>query len=274
MKENQNKNYDKKAILAVSSGTAYKEAIKLNIEACELEIAGAFPEYDIRRAFTSFPVLKKLKEKDNIHIDNVEEALKRIIGENYSKIIIQPLHVIPGDEFHEKILRNIAKYKEKFDDISSGMPLLFNMDDYLKVIEGIKHQIPELKKEEAVLFMGHGTKHPANAAYSCLQMMMEDQGLQVYIGTIDHYPDLRDIIRRLKRDSIQKVTLMPFMLTAGGHASDDMAGDGNNSWKSILESEGFLINVYLHGLGENPIIRDIFVEHTAYAVNKISDGRV
>ena len=144
------------------------------------------------------------------------------------------------------------------------------MDDYLKVIEGIKNQIPDLKNGEAVLFIGHGTKHPANAAYSCLQMMLEDAGLPAYIGTIDQYPVLEDIIKKLRRDKIKKVTLMPFMLTAGGHAFDDMAGDGNDSWKKILERKGFAVDVYLHGLGENPAIQDIFFGHTADAVKESS----
>ncbi|SQC01335.1 anaerobic cobalt chelatase cbiK [Clostridium tetanomorphum] len=54
---------------------------------------------------------------------------------------------------------------------------------------------------------------------------------------------------------------MPFMLVAGDHATNDMAGDEEDSWKSILENEGFKVNIYLHGIGENENIQKIFIQH-------------
>lgn len=257
----------KKGIIAVSTGTSYHEAIKLNIEACETAIREAFPAYELRRAFSSRFTRNKLKERDNIHIDSVEEALEKMLEEGFTDIILQSLHIIPGGEFHEKIVKNLSRFRDKFEKITFGRPLLFYMDDYRAVLKALKSRAPGLKNGEAVLLMGHGTEHPANAAYSCMQSMIEDEKLPFYIATMEHYPLLSNIIPRLRENNIKKIVLMPFMLVAGAHALEDMSGEGSNSWRSILEGEGFNVSVYLQGLGENPEIRDIFVQHTADAIN-------
>ena len=58
---------------------------------------------------------------------------------------------------------------------------------------------------------------------------------------------------------LKKVLLVPIMMVAGDHATNDMAGSELDSHKSILEKEGFKVRAYIHGLGENPQIRQMFV---------------
>ena len=48
----------KKAILVVSFGTTYADTRKVTTDAVEAKIKAAFPEYDVRHAFTSRIIIK------------------------------------------------------------------------------------------------------------------------------------------------------------------------------------------------------------------------
>lgn len=262
------KKNEKKGILVVSFGTSYAETRSLNIDACEKRIADSFPDYEIRRAFTSHIIIKKLKERDHLFIDKPEEALFKMKEDGFSEVIVQPLHIIPGEEYHEKIFKNVNRFMNDFEELVVGRPVLFESADYEAVLRGIRKQLPNLRKGDAVLYMGHGTHHSGNAAYRRLQDMIDKTDMPVYIGTVEGSPLLKDIIPRLKKDHIKKITLMPFMLVAGDHAVNDMAGNEDDSWKSILLAKGFEVDVYLHGLGENTIFQDIYVQHVKDAIDR------
>ena len=68
------------------------------------------------------------------------------------------------------------------------------------------------------------------------------------------------MIPKLKENKIKNVTLVPMMMVAGDHANNDMAGDEPDSHKNILMGEGYKVDAYLHGIGENQMIRDMYVE--------------
>ncbi|SMD10050.1 sirohydrochlorin cobaltochelatase [Sporomusa malonica] len=266
----------KKAIVVVSFGTSYPETLKLNIESVEKLIHKAFPDYEVRRAFTSRTVIKRLAERDGLQIDNEIQALERLHAEGYQEVYVQPLHIVPGAEY-DKIKVLVAHYahaKEKaFEKIRLGRPLLYSMgqdghpDDYEIAIKALATQLPEAQPASAVVLMGHGGMHPANAAYAALQLKLEDAGFDnVFIYTVEGYPSLNRIIDKLKQKQVQKVTLMPFLLVAGDHATNDMAGDEEDSAKSQLLAAGFEVDVYLHGLGENSAIQDIYVSHLRSAI--------
>jgi len=270
-KEEESKKQDdskklKKGILVTSFGTSYADTRKVTIEAAEKRIAEAFPEYEVRRAFTSNIIIKKLKERDNIQVDTLAEGLAKMKEEGFTEVIVQPLHIIPGAEYSD-IVEEVTKFNDgSFEKLALGRPILTHINDYEKAVEALKVQLPELKDDQAVVVMGHGTHHPANASYACLQDVIDKNDLKVYVGTVEGYPDVDDVIRKLKADEINEVTLMPYMVVAGDHAQNDMAGDEEDSWKTILKKEGFTVNIYLHGLGENKEYQDIYIEHVKDAI--------
>lgn len=262
----------KKAILVVSFGTTYQEGIESSIASIENKIKLTFPDYEVRRAFTSRIVIKRLAMRDGLQIDNEKEALQRLQEEGYQEVYIQPLHVVVGAEYDK--VKKIAAHAKGFQKIVIGRPLLYytgqegKPDDYVSAIHAIERQLPRLESQEAVLFMGHGGVHPGNTAYAALQMKMEDTGLDnVFIYTVEGYPVLENVIKKLKTKNIKKVTLMPFMLVAGDHVKNDMASDEDDSAKSQLLSAGFEVEVYLHSLGENPKIQDLYVQHLKDIMN-------
>lgn len=257
----------KKAILVVSFGTTHKDTLELTIERIEERIKETFSEYEMRRAFTAHRIIKVLKQRDGIITDTPEEALEKLKEEGFEEVVVQPLHIIPGAEF-DYIKLVVDKYKEEgaFKKITLGRPALYFQageeelpDDYKIFIEAIEEILPE---DKAVVFMGHGSTHPANACYGCLQSVLSHLDKdKIYIGTVEGYPTIETIIERLKKDKVNGVVLMPLMLVAGDHAKNDMASEDEDSWKSQLEAEDIKSEVYLHGLGEIEKFQDIYLQH-------------
>lgn len=263
----------KKAILVVSFGTTYADTRKVTTDAVEAKIKAAFPEYDVRHAFTSRIIIKKLAERDGLVVDTEKQALEKLKAEGYKEIVIQPLHVEAGDEY-SKLMRIVDKYEKSFDKVSVGRPILYytgqegeKPDDYAIAIKALQDQLPKLGKNEAVGLMGHGGVNPSNTAYAALQLKLQDAGLKnVFVFTVEGYPTYENMVTALKANKIKKITLMPFMLVAGDHAQNDMAGDEKDSFKSQLTAAGFQVEAYIHGLGENKGIQDVYVQHVKDAI--------
>ncbi|HQI90874.1 MAG TPA: sirohydrochlorin cobaltochelatase [Methanotrichaceae archaeon] len=273
------------AILLVVFGTSYPEAQAAykNVERVYQE---QFPDAEIRIAFTSDYIRRKLLERDNISIDNPLTGLAHLNDEGYVNVVVQSLHVIPGEEFHD--LANIVKSakgihgKFGFKNLVLGTPLLMDLEDYHNASSALAGQFdqnttgnertpqssPRDPEQMAVVLMGHGTEHPANSAYSQMAGILAKDHKNVFLGTVEGYPGYDDVLAGLKTSGVRKVRLMPLMIVAGDHALNDLAGSESESWKSMLETEGFETDVNLKGMGENDGIVEIFVKHTREAFSK------
>ena len=255
------------AILVVSFGTSYKDTLKKNIEALEKDIQKNFPEYEVRRAFTSGFIIKKLKETMNIEIDNVETALDKLKNDGYEKVVCQPTHIMNGFEY-EKFKTMAESKKHMFKEIVIGEPLLYGTKDNQKIVDCLKCEFENNNDNNAIVFMGHGTGHPANSIYAAIDYMMKDRGFKNgFMGTVEGYPEVESVISALKRESYKDVILTPFMLVAGDHAVNDMAGDEEDSWKNIFEKEGFNVNCIIKGLGEYNSIRKLYIDKVKNILN-------
>ncbi|AZV57976.1 sirohydrochlorin cobaltochelatase [Clostridium sp. AWRP] len=251
----------KRGILVVSFGTSILGTLKNCIEDTEDEIRNEFKEYAVRRAFTSGVIIKKLKSQNGIYIDTVPEALDKMRNEGFREVYVQPLHIMPGDEY-DKVVRCINEYQGSFGKLVLGRPVLYRQSDYVIAARALEKQLPPLSQNEAVVLMGHGSSHHSNSSYALFQYVLDDLKIRnTFVATVEGYPEIDNVIPKLKKNNIEKVTLMPFMLVAGDHATNDMAGKDKDSWKQILKSKGFEINTYLHGLGENKAFQKIYVQH-------------
>jgi len=257
---------DKKAMVIVSFGTSYADTRELSITATEDAFKEEFASYDIYRAFTSQTIIDILEERDNIKVNNVKEVMELLTKEKYGQVIIQPLHVMNGAEYDE-MSSIVAEYEGNFNEVKIGKALLSSVADYEKTVEALATQFPETKDGEAIVFMGHGTHHDANAVYGTLEYAFHADGYKnVFVGTVEGYPTLDNVINELNENHINKVTLMPFMIVAGDHAHNDMAGDEEDAWKVLLKEQGFEVETYLHGIGENKEIRKIYLAHAKEAI--------
>lgn len=273
--EEQQKKSDA-AILVVSFGTSYNDNREITIGAIEDAIAGAYPEYEVRRAFTSQIIIDKLKERDGLEIDNVEEALDEAAADGIKELIVQPTHLMDGYEYND-LAKALTEYKDKFDRIIFADPLLTSDSDFEAVMKAITEKTAAYDDgETAICFMGHGTGAASNGVYAKLQEMLTESGYEnYYIGTVEAYPTLDEVIKALKeKGSYKKVVLEPLMVVAGDHANNDMAGDEEDSWKTVLEGEGYEVECILEGLGQIPAIQEIYVAHIREAMEKgtVFDG--
>lgn len=263
-------NPELRAILVVSFGTSYAETRAKTIDATEARIAEAFPDYEIRRAFTSKMIIKVLRERDNMQVDTPQEALQKLYDEGYSTVIVQSLHIINGSEYHDTVAV-CHHFRRGFAHFSVGTALLNSTADYKKTAEIFVNHCPELKDGEALLLMGHGSVHSSNAAYPALDYTFKQMGYpHVHVGTVEGYPELPEVMEMMAPHKYRKIYMMPLMLVAGDHAQNDMAGDEEDSWKTILEDAGYETECILMGMGEMPEIQDVFVEHLKETVETVN----
>lgn len=254
----------KKAIVVVSFGTSHEDTRKKTIEAIERGIAEVYSDYQVFRAFTSKIIIKRIHENENLIVPTVKEAIERLIEEGYTDVIIQPTHVINGIE-NENMLKDLSTYTDRFHSLRIGKPLLSDIEDYKQLVSCIVEE-NNLGEDEAILLMGHGTSHHGNAVYPAVDYTFRAEGYsRVYMATVEGYPTLEDAMRLMEKNRYKKVLLLPFMIVAGEHAKYDMAGDSENSWKSILEKAGYEVDCKMQGLGELKMVQDMFIRHVKEA---------
>ena len=257
---------NKDAIVVMSFGTTYKETRAKTIDATVEAIKAAHPNTKVVTAFTSHIIRDRIQAKEGITYPTPEEALDQLKAEGYTRVALTTLDIIPGMEYNYDVaVYNL--YKNNFKKMTLGTPLMYWMgqenqtDEVMEVVKAVSTQFPKVGKQDAVLIMAHGTPDPSNAYYAVIQDRIEEAGLKnTFIYTVEGTPNLEQVIPQLEARGIKNVTLMPFMMVAGDHANNDMAGNEPDSHKSILEKDGFKVDTYLHGLGENQNIRNIFVE--------------
>ena len=257
-------------LMVVSFGTSYNDNRRLTIGAIENAMEQAFPDYSVRRGFTSQIIIDHVKSRDGVAIDNVGEALKRAVDNEVKTLVIQPTHLMNGLEYND-LVDEVAQYSDAFEKVAIGEPLLTSDDDFKAVIKAITDATAEYDDgETAICFMGHGTEADSNAVYAKMQDMLADEGYEnYYVGTVEATPSLEDVIAKVKEGDYKKVVLEPLMIVAGDHANNDMAGDEDGSWKTEFEKAGYDVTCLVRGLGELEPIQQLFVEHAQAAIDSL-----
>ena len=249
-------------ILVVSFGTSFNDSRRLTIGAIENAIREAFPEWSVRRAFTSQIIIDHVNKRDGVKIDNVKEALDRAVENGVKNLIVQPTHLMAGLEYHD-LEEEVMSYADAFESITMGENLLAEDGDFEEVAKIITARTAEYDDgETAICFMGHGTEAESNAVYAKMQEVLTADGFENYfVGTVEATPSLEDVMAAVGEGEYKRVVLMPLMVVAGDHANNDMAGDEEDSWKSQFEAEGYSVECVLEGLGQQPEIQQLYVEH-------------
>jgi sirohydrochlorin cobaltochelatase len=252
----------KKGILLVAFGSSVPEA-QVSFKNIEKKVKKTFPGIPVRWAYTSHIIRHKLA-KEGKQLDSAEVALAKMMDEGFTHVAVQSLHTIAGEEYHQ-LVQNAHAFGQMaggFKRILVGYPLLAREDDLERVTKAILANIPgDRKKKDAVVLMGHGTPHPGNAFYAAMMYHFQKNDPNIFMGTVEGAPTIDDIKEMLAEKRIKKAYLMPFMSVAGDHARNDMAGDEEDSWKSILTKSGIKCVPILKGTAEYDDIVDIWVDH-------------
>ena len=278
-------------ILVVSFGTSFNDSRAADIKGIEDAIQEAFPDWSVRRAFTAQIIINHVQARDGEKIDNVDQALQRAVDNGVKNLVVQPTHLMHGAEYDE-LMKAVEEYKDNFETVKVAEPLLGEVGSDATVINADKKAVAETLTAEAVktagydsleaakedgvafVFMGHGTAHVAKVSYSQMQAQMEDLGYDnVFIGTVEGEPEdtaCEAVIDKVAEAGYTKVILRPLMVVAGDHANNDMAGDDDDSWKSMFNASGKFdsVDTQIAGLGSIADIEKIYVQHTADAINQ------
>lgn len=287
---------EEQVIVLAAFGTSVPEALVgvLNIRKA---VAAKFPGTEVKLAFTSSIIRNIWHERkgdtafftehkdipvEMVNIQGPLATITRLQDQGYTTILVQPGHISMGEEYLDllstvKGLNSITTIKEKnklFDVLVVGRPVLGTMGDKRPYPEDIQQVAMALrgdlvqaeKLDAALVYMGHGNDYfPSGGAYLQFAETLGAMSVKtdVYIGTVEGFPSLDNVIADLKRDKVQKVLLKPFMTVAGDHAKNDMAGDEKDSWRNILGAAGFTVVLAMEGLGENDAFASVFAEHLA-----------
>lgn len=256
-------------LLVVSFGTSFNDNRRNTIGAIEDALEKAFPDWSVRRAFTSQIIIDHVKSRDGEEIDNVKQALDRAVANGVKRLVVQPTHLMNGLEYTD-LTEEVSQYADAFDKISIGEPLLSTDEDFKSVEEAITEATASYDDgQTAIVFMGHGTEADSNAIYSKMQENLKaDKYDNYYIGTVEATPSVTDVLEQVKAGDYKRVVLRPLMVVAGDHANNDMAGDEDDSWKSIFEAAGYNVECVLEGLGSVDAIHEIYVAHAQKAVDE------
>ncbi|AMD95101.1 sirohydrochlorin cobaltochelatase [Leptotrichia sp. oral taxon 847] len=239
----------KKGIVIASFGTTHEDALKRTIDVIENKMREKYGFENCKRAFTSNKVREKLKTKKNLTIFNQGEALQSLKNKGFEKIFTMSLHILNGIEY-KKLDNSFGKVSE---------PLLFNESDYKKIIEN--KEFNDTKGNDAIIFVGHGSEDASDESYEKLQNYYKKFGKEnIFIGTIEGKITIKHILEKLKNTNFKKILLKPFLIVAGDHAKNDIMSNDKNSWKSILEKNGYKVETELVGMGEYPFIQKMFMD--------------
>ena len=260
-----------KELLVVSFGTSYNDSRRLTIGAIEEAMEQSFPDYSVRRGFTSQIIIDRVKNRDHIAMDNVKEALERARDNGVKELVIQPTHLMDGLEYGD-LVEEAAQYSDAFEKVAVGKPLLTSEEDFKAVAQAIAEDTAQYDDgDTAICFMGHGTEAQANQVYAKMQETLSVAGYDhYYVGTVEASPSLEDVMEAVKKGGYKRVVLKPLMIVAGDHANNDMAGDDEDSWKNIFEKEGYEVICLLNGLGELEAVQQLFADHARAAIDSLS----
>ena len=277
-------------LLVVSFGTSFNDSRVADIGGIEKALQEAYPDWSVRRAFTSQIIINHVQARDSEKIDNVDQALERAASNGVKNLVIQPTHLMHGAEYDE-LTEAVEEYTDKFESVKVAEPLLGEVGSDATVINEDKEAAAKAVTAEAVetagydsldaaeedgtafVFMGHGTSHTAKVTYSQMQTQMDELGYKnVFIGTVEGEPEetaCEEVIEAVKEAGYKKVILRPLMVVAGDHANNDMAGDDEDSWKSMFTASGAFdsVDTQIEGLGRIEAVQELYVAHAAAAIN-------
>ena len=245
------------AIILASFGSIDPIVRARTINALAQDIQLNFANFDIRQAYTSNFIRKKLQNK-GLNIPSIEEEISKLQSKQYTKVIILPTHLTPGEEFENKILPFASNNVEI-------IPPLFSLNcdtDFDKEAFEVILSCFNTYEDEQLLLIGHGSPHRHNPIYENLQHLADTQNLRVHIGVIEDSdtPNFDDVIKRLQKNNASKVLLAPMLFNGGSHINNDIAGDNEDSWKSRLTTMGYKIRVCVDGLGSFEQFRRLYIK--------------
>jgi len=245
----------RKAILMVYYGTSDDSVRTVSIDAMTEKVRRAFPEYEVRDAFTSKGAIRALKRRTGIEKPIPWDALLQLRNDGYNSVIVGNGDLIAGDDT-QILEQEIHELYPRFFEIKLTTPLLYTAEDCQRVMEILVGKV-HAQEDEQVVFVGHGKDGAANDVYCLADYILQHEGHpNCHVGTIAGYPSLENIKRILKQTGTRKVVLVPLIMIAAGHATKDIF----KTWREELEAEGYSVRLVRTAVREYPEIQQIVID--------------
>lgn len=267
---------ENEGLLIVAFGTSHQKALT-SYQNTEKTLCSRFPLERTSWAYTSDIIRRKL-EKEGRPIPSIQESMKKLSSQGIKTLRVQSLHIAAGEEFSQ-MERTVQRYVEhnpgSFDKVLIGRPLLESSKDLKEVIGAILTEFPsERKQDEAILMMGHGqSEGRADLVFTAVQGELNKQDPKAFLATVEGSYSFEEALAELKalqKKGLKTVWLAPFLIVAGDHANNDLAGEEDDSWASRLKKEGFEVKTHLKGLGDMKGIQNVFLRHAAETKDDIT----
>lgn len=286
----------REAIVLAMFGTTVEAALQ-DLLAIRSAVTQAFPQTPVRMAFTSNQIRRiwhrraadpaYLAEHSEIpeeilHIQGILATMANLQDRGFDRLVVQSTHIVPAEEFHDLAsyvrgltsIRTMKPRWQPFHTIALGRPLFgtYSLEhtyaDDIRIAAQALAADAELARRHgaALVYMGHGNHYfPSGGLYLEFAARMREgtRDVLTLIGTVEGFPSLDDVIESLRQHRVRRVLLKPLFIVAGEHATNDLAGEEEDSWKSVLTREGFEVMAEVRGLG--PQVAPVFVAHLTQA---------
>ena len=257
----------KQGILLAAFGSSSRQG-ESALQLFDAQVRARFPGLAVRWAFTSLVVRERLA-MERKKTDSVRKAIEKMAFERFSHVAVQPLQCIPGREYGDVLEDARALSRERNIVVRVGTPLLHSDDDVAAAAAALLRHLPaERKKKEDVVWVGHGTDHPATARYDALARVVQRLDPLVHVGTISDDSALPRILEALHERQSRHVWLLPLLSVIGRHALSDLAGSEAHSWKSRFEAAGIACTPVLKGSAEYQGFIQIWLDHLELALKE------
>ena len=270
------------AMPAVSAGTAAKPAIVLvafgtstpavaTYDHFDKKVKERFSGYEVRWAFTSQRLKVRLQEERKVVLEELPQVLKELKAAGFAQVAIQSLHVVPGEEWDEvvKDAQSVPGLK-----VATGAPLLNSPEDRQRVLQALKPGFPPDLKNNAVVLVAHGSRHPrGEAQYLAFAQLIRSRfpHKNIFLGALMGKPSRGETLGAVKASGASTVVFIPLVFVAGEHISKDILGDEPDSWKSeLLRHKPYSIQGIRQGLGYQEGVIQVYLDHLAGALKKVS----
>lgn len=243
-------------------------------------IEGAFRQtgQPVVWAFTSNIIRAKMA-KQGTKLLTVPEGLAKLAADGVTDVTVQSLHIMGGEEYAKMerlVLTEVLAHPDRFASVKVGRPLLESMKDAREVAQAVLHSLPAARtSDDAVLLMAHGqSEGRCDLVFAGMTDVVNDTDPLAYMASVEGYQGLGQVLPMLQAKGVKRVWLLPFMVVAGDHAHNDLAGDEPDSWASQLKAQGFEVFPVLKGLGENPGVQSVFVRHAMETEDDYAHPRI
>ncbi len=250
-------------IVLASFGTTREQAAAAYC-GIEQQLRAANPGVELRWAYNSKMVRDIRRKRGTSEVKSVPDILNEMLIDGFTDVTVVPTNVVPGEEYH-KLASDVAAFHNgalRFDSLKLSAPLLKNGRRLKEICKILLDELPGSRHpDDAVLFMGHGNESGrCDMHYLAAAAELNRLDGNVYLASVEGVPDFFDVREELLERKYKRVWLLPFMIVAGDHALNDLAGDDADSWKGRLTSDGIECHAVLKGLGEYERIARVFAD--------------